>query len=299
MTENARTWFKDGSYPSDLGVAVESADGAQSRLSLPYDERNTMFGLVHGGAVASLASISALAVARESPRGVAGPLRTASLHVGYVRAARKSLTVETRAVRRVRELGFFETLIKDVDGNPVAHASSTVSEGGSDSAPADSPLPVPPSEGERPGAAPPEDAVAADAGAIRAAMAASPFLSRRRLRLVSMRRGAVEMALDAAAANLDGDGAIHEGAVLTLIDAAGATCPWTVVPPSPGASGATIALNAHILGPLPGDGLVARAVVRARDARICWTSVTVVDSASRKVHALGTVVYRFADKNGP
>ena len=98
--------------------------------------------------------------------------------------------------------------------------------------------------------------------------------------------------------NLDGDGAMHEGAVLTLIDAAGATCPWTVVPPSPGASGATIALNAHVLGPLPGDGLVARAVVRARDARICWTSVTVVDSASRKVRALGTVVYRFADKNG-
>ncbi|XXT18238.1 hypothetical protein WME94_49210 [Sorangium sp. So ce429] len=213
MTENARTWFKDGSYPADLGVRVEAADDAQSRLSLPYDERNTMFGLVHGGAVASLASIAALAIARESPRAVVGP--------------------------------------------------------------------------------------EADAGAIRAAMAASPFLSRRGLRLVGVRRGAVEMALDAAAANLDGDGAIHEGAVLTLIDAAGATCPWTAVSPSPGASGATIALNAHVLGPLPGGGLVARAVVRARDARICWTSVTVVDSASRKVHALGTVVYRFADKNGP
>ncbi|XYH96610.1 PaaI family thioesterase [Sorangium sp. So ce1128] len=143
MTENARTWFKDGSYPADLGVRVEAADDAQSRLSLPYDERNTMFGLVHGGAVASLASISALAIAREPPRAAAGPLRTASLHVGYVRAARRSLTVETRAVRRVRELGFFETLIKDVDGNPVAHASSTVSEGEPDSAPADSPLPVP------------------------------------------------------------------------------------------------------------------------------------------------------------
>lgn len=38
MTENVRTWFKDGSYPSDLGVAVESADEAQSRLSLPYGE---------------------------------------------------------------------------------------------------------------------------------------------------------------------------------------------------------------------------------------------------------------------
>ncbi len=107
-----------------------------------------------------------------------------------------------------------------------------------------------------------------------------------------MRRGAVDMAMDAAATNLDGNGATHEGAVLTLIDAAGATCPWTVVPPSPGASGATIALSAQVLGPLPRAGLVARAVVRARDARICWTDVAVVDGASRIAHAFGTVVYR-------
>ncbi|WP_437966630.1 hotdog fold thioesterase [Sorangium sp. So ce260] len=291
MTENVSTWFKDGSYPSDLGVKLEAASDAQSRLSLPYEERNTMFGLIHGGAIASLVSIATHAIAREAPRAVAEPLRTVSMHVGYVRAARKAVTVEARAVRRVRELGFFETLITDADGNAVAHASSTVSETGPDSAIADAPplLDLPEAD----------DALGGGAGAIRAAMAASPFLSRRRLRLVGVRRGVVEMAIDAAATNLDGNGAMHEGAVLTLIDAAGATCPWTVVPPSPGASGATIALSAQVLGALPGDGLVARAVVRARDARICWTDILVAGGASRKVHALGTVVYRFSDKNGP
>ncbi|WP_437277547.1 hotdog fold thioesterase [Sorangium sp. So ce375] len=298
MTENIRTRFKDGSYPSDLGVEIEATDDAQSRLALPYEERNTMFGLVHGGAIASLVSISAHAVAREPPRAVKAPLRTVSMHVGYVRAARKAVRVETRAVRRVRELGFFETLIRDVDGNTVAHASSTVSEAGLDSAPAGSPPLIDLPEGERAGVAPSDDAQSGLAGAIRAAMAASPFLSRRQLRLLGLRRGAVEMAMDAAAVNLDEEGAMHEGAVLTLIDAAGATSPWTVAAPSPGASGATIALSAQILGALPRDGLVARAVVRARDARICWTDVAVVDGASREVHAFGTVVYRFSEKNG-
>ncbi|XXX75597.1 hotdog fold thioesterase [Sorangium sp. So ce134] len=299
MTEDVRAWFKDGSYPADLGVKIEAADDTRSRLALPFEERNTMFGLVHGGALASLVPISAHAIAREPPRAAAAPLRTVSMHVGYVRAARKAVTVETRAVRRVRELGFFETLITDAEGNAVAHASSTVSEAGPDGAPAGSPPLADPPEGERALAEPADGAEGGVAGAIRAAMAASPFLSRRRLRVLGLRRGAVEMAIDAAAINLDGDGAMHEGAVLTLIDAAGATCPWTVVPPSPGTSGATIALSAQVLGALPGDGLVARAVVRARDARICWTDVAIAGSASRIVHAFGTVVYRFSEKNAP
>ncbi|WP_157907244.1 PaaI family thioesterase [Sorangium cellulosum] len=297
MTENVKTWFEDGSYPADLGVKIVAADDAQSRLFLPYEERNTMFGLVHGGALASLVPISAHAISRDPSRAVTKPLRTVSMHVGYVRAARKAVTVETRALRRVRELGFFETLITDVDGNAVAHASSTVSEAGPDSAPAAFPPLTDLPEGERAGVAPSDDAEGGGAGAIRAATAASPFLSRRQLRLLGMRRGAVEMAMDAAATNLDGNGATHEGAVLTLIDAAGATCPWTVVPPSPGASGATIALSAQVLGPLPRAGLVARAVVRARDARICWTDVAIVDGASRITHAFGTVVYRFSEKS--
>ncbi|WP_437952109.1 PaaI family thioesterase [Sorangium sp. So ce296] len=296
MTEIIRTQFEDGSYPADLGVKVEAADDAQSRLVLPFDERNTMFGLVHGGALASLVPIAAHAIAREPARAVTPPLRTVSMHVGYVRAARKAVTVEARAVRRVRELGFFEALIRDADGNAVAHASSTVSEAGS--APAEAPPLADPPDGGPAFVAPADGAASGVAGAIRAAMAGSPFLSRRQLRLLGMRRGAIEMAMAPAATNLDGGGAMHEGAVLTLIDAAGATCPWTAVPPSPGASGATIALSAQFLGALPGDELVARAVVRARDARICWTDVTVAGSASGLVHAFGTVVYRFSEKNG-
>ncbi|WP_437315886.1 PaaI family thioesterase [Sorangium sp. So ce385] len=298
MTENTGTRFEDGSYPADLGVKIEAADDAQSRLVLPFDERNTMFGLVHGGALASLVPIAAHAIAREPARAVTPPLRTVSMHVGYVRAARKAVTVETRAVRRVRELGFFEALIRDADGHAVAHASSTVSEAEPGSAPAGSPPLSDPPEGGRGFVAPADEAASGVAGAIRAAMAGSPFLSRRQLRLLGMRRGAIEMAMAPAAANLDGGGAMHEGAVLTLIDAAGATCPWTAVPPSPGASGATIALSAQLLGALPGDELVARAVVRARDARICWTDVTVAGGASGIVHAFGTVVYRFSEKNG-
>ncbi|WP_394822319.1 hypothetical protein [Pendulispora albinea] len=73
---------------------------------------------------------------------------------------------------------------------------------------------------------------------------------------------------------------------------------WTIGAPSSNAWGATIALSAEFVGPLPKDGLVAHAAVRARDAHICWTDVTLVGSTSRAVHAFGTVVYRFSKKGG-
>ncbi len=97
------------------------------------------------------------------------------MHVGYVRAARKAVTVETRALRRVRELGFFETLITDVDGNAVADASSTVSEAGPDSAPAECPPLTDFPEESAPACAPSDDAEGGGAGRRSApAMAASP-----------------------------------------------------------------------------------------------------------------------------
>jgi hypothetical protein len=57
------------------------------------------------------------------------------------------------------------------------------------------------------------------------------------------------MTLASVERNLDDDGTIHEGAVLTLIDSAGATVPWTLHQPD--TIGATVALHAQILGRLP------------------------------------------------
>ncbi|AUX41699.1 hypothetical protein SOCE26_031210 [Sorangium cellulosum] len=281
MTNDISPSATDASYAHDLAVTLHLGEAAVT-LALPFEERNTMYGLIHGGALASLVPISTFSSMRASG-AAAAELCTVSLHMEYVRAARKAVVAETRSVRRVRELEFFETRIKDADGNAIALASSTVSQGISPGAADVAGASRGPLDG-----APPEVV-----RAIEEAIASSPYLSRRRVGLVGSARGAVELSLSAAPVNLDRGGGVHEGALLSLLDAAGATCPWTVVPATAGAGGATIALHAQILGPLPAADLVARAAVRARKDRLHWVDVTVMSAATGSVHALGTVVYRF------
>ncbi len=111
-------------YANDLGVKWEPGEGDVSRVSLPFEEKNTMGGGLHGGAIASLVPLSTL-----GPRGGAvASGSTVSMHVCYVRAARKGVVARTRAVRRVRELSFFDTLVEGEDGSSIAYASSVVSE---------------------------------------------------------------------------------------------------------------------------------------------------------------------------
>lgn len=272
-------------YTDDLAIALQPCEGGVG-LALPFEERNTMHGVLHGGALASLVPISAFA-AIHNAMPAATDLCTVSLHMQYARAARKPVVAQTRTVRQVRELAFFETQIADCDGDVVAFASSAVSHGVTRDADAT----APPRE-------PLDRASPEVAGAIQQAIAASPYLSRRCVSLAGSARGAVELALAAAPVNLDRAGHVHEGAAITLIDAAGATCPWTLAPLTAGAGGATIALHVQVLGPLPTADLVARAFVRARNGRVCWVDVTVVSNATAAVHALGTVVYRFSEGAG-
>lgn len=273
-------------YVQDLAVTLRPGEAAVA-LAMPFEERNTMYGHIHGGALASLVPISTFSAMRARD-AAAAELCTVSLHIDYVRAARKPVVAETRSVRQARELEFFETRVGDADGHAIALASSIVRQGISPGAAEIAGPPPGPLDGASPEIV----------SAIHEAIAASPFLSRRRVRLAGSARGAVELSLIAAPANLDRDGRVHEGAVLSLLDAAGATCPWTAAPTTAAAGGATIALHAQILGPLPAADLIARAAVRARKDRVSWVDVTVMSPATGHVHALGTVIYRFNEAGG-
>ncbi|HWL88936.1 MAG TPA: hotdog fold thioesterase [Polyangiaceae bacterium] len=296
-----RAWIRESPFTRDLGVTLEELDGSSARLSLPYEEHLRAFGSLHGGVVASLASISSHAILRAEASPDDTPPRTLSLHVLYARAARgPSFTTETRLVRRARELGFFETRITDASGEAIASATATLA---TDAAP-----PSPPGLVERggrplggeqrwgrdPASRPPPPN--ANAAFFDAAIATLPFLARRSLRIAALARGQLDMIMAPIEENLDRDGTIHEGAALTLIDAAGANGPWTIVAPSEGAGGATIALHAQILCRLPARGLLAHARVRAYDARVHTCDVQIFDAENRQLHALGTVIYRMTAK---
>lgn len=272
MVNELRRWLRQNPYSGDLGVEAQYLDDQECRLLLPYDERQTGWGVVHGGAIASLAALSAHAIVRTA-RPYDAP-STVSLHVGYARAARgTSFTTRTCVVRHARELGFFDTRITDQDGRDIANASATISEGRHGGALVGTqPTPT------------------GDPGLFNTTIEEMLFLSRRGLVVTGVDHGQLDMTLPPVEPNLDHERRIHEGALLTLIDAAGASCPWTIVAPSRKQRGATVALHAHVLGPLPGHALFARAWVRARDSRMYWCDVTVFD-VDERVHALGTVVY--------
>ncbi|SFP08362.1 uncharacterized domain 1-containing protein [Amycolatopsis arida] len=257
----------------DLGVARRDGE-----IVLTVTEPHTASGALHGGAIAALAMVSAQSTLRAED-GQLAPYTT-SLHVTYARAGRgTTFTAASSTVRRARELGFYQTEVRDEHGAVIAGASSTLSTGRHGDAAVmtaaepSAPLPGDPAEFER-------------------ATQAIPFHAGRGLRVHGIDHGAVEIGMATAERNLDGTGRIHEGALLTLIDLAGTSAPWTL--PRPSSSGATIALHAHILGPPPGGPVVARARVRAHDERVFWCDVTVSTAADRRLCALGHLTYRFS-----
>lgn len=283
----------DAPFARDLGVTRQDATEEPMALALPFEERNTMYGHLHGGALAALIPISTFAVMRGEGPPAAGEaaLATISLHLEYVRAARQGVIAHARVLRQARELTFFETRLVDATGQPIAFASSTISEVTA----------ARPEASQAPPLAPLGDALPELTREIQRALADSPYLSRRGVALIAAAPSAVELALplssERGGSNVDAQGRIHEGAVLTLIDAAGATCPWTVAPEATSTGGATVALHAQFFGSLPagaGSMLIASATLRARNGRLHWVDVAVRSADSGVVHAMGMVVFRFS-----
>jgi uncharacterized protein (TIGR00369 family) len=283
MPTEVRAWIEESPYCRDLGVKLKQLDEQGCTLELPYVPQNTNGLALHGGVQATLASLSAQVAMRHSSRnGEIDPCSVA-LQLDYVRGVRdQTVTAVTRLLRRTRDLGFFETHMHDASGALIAHATSTI--------------------GERRSQALDDDAVVArkelDTQGIHLfneAVDAIPFLKRREVQAIGGVPGCVELSLPAAAHNLDLDGRIHEGALLTVLDASGATCPWTKTAPTASAFGVTVALQAQVFARPAAQALIARATEIARSGQLCWCSVELFGAEDRKRCAIGSVAYRFGN----
>ena len=91
--------------------------------------------------------------------------------------------------------------------------------------------------------------------------------------------------------NSDAAGGVHEGAVLALLDTAGAMASWAETGPGR-YKASTPSIQAQILAPAGKGDLVAYGTCRQRDQELLWSDVEVADSASGRVCARGTVIYR-------
>ncbi|GAB3896029.1 hypothetical protein GCM10029964_076800 [Kibdelosporangium lantanae] len=261
-------WLTESPFTRDLGLDARSGD-----IVLTVTEPHTPHGALHGGATAALALTSAEAAMRaDDPEVEPSPT---SLHVTYARSGRgTTFTASSTTVRRTRELGFYQTEVRDSAGELIAGASSALSTNRAGAGEIPRPTPL-----------------RGDPAAITNAIAPITYLGRRDIRVEGHEPGAVDFTMGLAERNLDAKGRLHAGAVITLMDLAGASAPWTYQ--TSAKTGVTVALHVQLFGELPRDPVMARATVRTRDDRMTWTDVTVWRQEDLRVYALGHVAFRF------
>lgn len=277
--DEIRRWVEASGYGTSLGVRVEEASPDRWRFRLPYDDRNSNPGrALHGGCAASLGLIGAQAVARSNLEDAAGGHHTAGLQVSYLAAAIGEDVIATASLlRRGKAVCFVEVDVETADGKGIAHTTSMV-RGRFEARTPDLPVTA-------------GDDGAADPGSMGPHVGKMPFMGGRGIVVEHMQGGRSRLVMPSRPENLDGAGGVHEGAVLALLDTAGAMAAWAVDGPGP-YKASTPTLQAQILTPPPDADLVAYGWTRFRDGDAYWADVDVADARSGRVCARGTVQYR-------
>lgn len=273
------SWISRSPYARALGILFESANDAGVVLSLPHNAANeNQSGVLHGGVAASVATMTSMAVARSDPATEAGPWHTATISISYLNAA---VGVDLRAFgrqsRRGRDLVFVQSDIAVGSGPAIATAQSVV-RGCAGKQPAP-PLAVqePPRAKTKPTAA--------------RRVEENSFMAGRNIKLTLQEDGQAVMRMGALESNANADGGLDEGAVLALMDSAGAMAAWSITGQGPYRA-STPAIQAGFLGPIPLEDVVAVARVAHRDNEIFWCDVLCSLASTRKAIARATVLYR-------
>lgn len=277
--DSIRAWVEESGYGRSLGVLVEEASPERWRFRLPYDDRNSNPGrALHGGCAASLGLIGAQAVTRANLGPDAGGFHTAGLQVNYLAAAiGEDVFATATLLRRGKAVCFVEVDVSTADGKSVAHTTSMV-RGRFGAAPAKLPK-VAGDDGDD------------DPGVMGPHVGKMPFMRERGIVVERMTHGRSRIVVARRPENSDGDGGLHEGAVLALLDTTGAMAAWAESGAGP-YKASTPSLQAQILAPPPDADLVAFGTTRFRDDDAYWADVEVADAATGAVCARGTVLYR-------
>jgi uncharacterized protein (TIGR00369 family) len=272
-------WLADSAYAQELGVVADAIDASAARLHLPYaDALSNGDQVMHGGCAASLAALGAQAVTRAALGIDSGPWNTSALQVSYLAAARsQGIAAQARLLRAGKELCFVEIEVSGDDGRAIAHASAVV-HGRRGAAP----VSLPSSRRDHGGT---------DPGVMGPHIGRIPFVRGRGIGVEHMAGGTSRLAMPWRESNGDADGCVAEGAVLSLLDTAGAMAAWAETGPGAFRAG-TPAMHAQLLAPAPPTDLVAYGRCSHRDGVLFFADVEVATLAAGEVIARGTVFYR-------
>jgi uncharacterized protein (TIGR00369 family) len=277
--EFVRHWIEQAPYHRALGAVLEELAEEHARLRLPFRAENTNpGGVLHGGVAASLASLGAQVVTRAALGEASGPWHTAVLQVGYLSAARnEDVLARARLLRPGKTLCFAEVDVETADGKAIAHATAVVR-----ARFGEAPAELPDAAG---------DDGAADPGLLGPQLPRVPFIGARGIRAEHMMGGTSRLVMPWQEQNADLGGGVHEGAVLALLDTAGAMASWARTGHGP-YKASTPSMQAQILAPARKEDLVAFGRNVQRDGDLLWSDVEIAGAASGRVCARGTVLYR-------
>lgn len=277
--EDIRRWVEDSPYSRFLGIRLEHLDETSARLVLPYRDENSNPGkALHGGCAAALGAIGGQVMARAALGAEAGPWHTAQMQVSYLAAAiGEEVVAEAELLRRGKQLCFVSIAVHTAEGKPIARITTTVR--------------------GRMGAAPVEtvksagDHGEADPGPMGPHIGKIPFIGNRGIRVDHMTGGTSRLVMPFREDNADLAGGVHEGAVLALLDTAGAMASWAESGPGR-FKASTTSMQLQNLAPAPKADLVAYGRCVQRDNEMFWSDVEIASADDGRVTARGTVLYR-------
>ena len=184
---------------------------------------------------------------------------------------------EAKLLRKGKELCFVEVATRTPDGKPTGHATLAMR----------GRMRLPPAKMVKS----PLDDGAADSGKMGKMLTSVSFISRCGMKVEHMANSAARLSMPELESNLDLGGGHHEGAVLALLDTAGAMAAWAETGFGP-YKASTASIQAQLHKPQPRGELVSYSRVVNRDNEIFWSHVDVAERASGDLVAQGTVLYR-------
>ena len=121
-------WLENSPFARKAGLELAEMEPDRAVVRMPYEVGLTTFAdVVHGGAIATLLDVAAVAAAWSGVTDESAATgATVSSSVNYVSAARGSdLTASARVSRRARSFCFCEVAVRDEDDRLVAQGLVT------------------------------------------------------------------------------------------------------------------------------------------------------------------------------
>lgn len=283
--EAARARFARVGFADWLGVVVAEVAPDRAVLTLPHrPEHLNARGVLQGGASASLLTMAAtLAAWTGVDLDAELQLGCVDLSVQYLTAAEEEdVAAEAQVLRRGRGLVVLDVALRSGDGRPVCQG--LLSYQTADYARR------PPRLWAQPSLLPPLDALTPPSGH----RLFTGYVRKLGIAPLHVGPGRVRLQMPCTAAHCDESGALHAGALASIVDIAAVAASWSLVPRRDGARGSTVGMQVSYPR-RAAAAVVADAYVQQRSEELLFTTVDVTTADDGRRVAMGQVSYRLLE----